>query len=71
VFPKRCDSVAVRRLVDSVGVVAAPRPHERIRQCLLENAAVAVARAKAEYEAVVVTPALSAAAVRSPAITQL
>src|SRR5439155_10414291 len=39
----------------SVGVVAAPNPHERIRQCLLENAAVAVARGQAKYEAVVVT----------------
>src|SRR5947208_4091917 len=39
----------------SVGVVAAPDPHERIRQCLLENAALAVARGKAKYEAVVVT----------------
>src|SRR5438874_10918953 len=39
----------------SVGVVAAPHPHERIRQCLLEDAAVAVARGKAKYEAVVVT----------------
>src|SRR5437867_2347067 len=28
----------------SVGVVAAPHPHERVRECLLENAAVAVAR---------------------------
>src|SRR5256885_11795806 len=40
---------------DSVSVVAAPQPHERIRQCLLENTAVAVARSKAEYEAVGVT----------------
>ena len=55
----------------SVGVVAAPHPHERVRECLLENAAVAVARGEAEYEAVVVALALSAAAVRSPAITQL
>src|SRR5881296_2627376 len=40
----------------SVGVVAAPHPHERIRQCLLENAAVAVAGGEGKYEAVVVTP---------------
>ena len=40
---------------DSASVVAAPRPHKRIRECLLENAAVAVTRGKAEYEAVVVT----------------
>src|SRR5947208_8906692 len=39
----------------SVGVVAAPHPHERVRQCLLENAAVAVACGEAEYEALVVT----------------
>src|SRR5438094_532581 len=37
-----------------VGVVAAPGPHQRIRQCLLEDATVAVAGAEAEYEAVVV-----------------
>src|SRR5438874_1004693 len=34
--------------------VAAPDPHERIRQCLLEDAAVTVARGQAEDEAVVV-----------------
>src|SRR5207253_7992140 len=39
----------------SLSVVAAPDPDERIRQCLLENAAVAVARAKAKYEALIVT----------------
>jgi len=31
----------------SIGGVAAPQPHERIRQCLLENPAVAVAGGKA------------------------
>jgi len=39
-------------------VVAAPYPNERIRQCLLENAAVAVSRGNAKYESVVVTPGL-------------
>src|SRR6185436_9661613 len=42
------------RLSSSVGMVAAPDPHQRIRQCLLENAAVAVVGCTAEYEPVII-----------------
>src|SRR5881396_3253220 len=48
-------TTALEYVCGSVGVVAAPHPHERIRECLLENAAVTVARGKAKDESVVVT----------------
>src|SRR5947207_12995337 len=54
-MPRRFSTTALEYVCGSVGVVAAPHPHERVRECLLENAAVAVARGQAEYEAVVVT----------------
>src|SRR5256885_17218250 len=39
----------------SIGVVAAPDPHQRVRQSLLENFAVAMPRIEAENETVIVT----------------
>ena len=51
-MPRRFSTTALEYVCGSVGVVAAPHPHERVRECLLENAAVAVARGKPEYEAV-------------------
>ena len=33
----------------SIGVVAAPDPHQRVRQALLENSAVAVTGSQTEY----------------------